>query len=154
MAPELAAGIGGSVAVSYSFWRLSLRGAGFLPSHHTVPGSQAGGSFSLLSGGAFACAGYPGEAITFYGCLGGRYDRLKGTGFGASNRRSASTQIGSAAAGVTLEWSVTRRFRLRSELEAGYPLGDARFKIENLATPVHEVDSLRGEAGLEAAIVF
>ena len=58
------------------------------------------------------------------------------------------------AAGLTLEWSVTRRFRLRSELEAGYPLGDAKFVIQNLATPVHEVDSLRGEAALEVAVVF
>ena len=119
-----------------------------------MAGSQAGGRFYLATGGAFACAGAPGEALSFYGCLGGRYDRLRGEGFGASNTGSRSTQIGSAAAGVTLEWSVTRRFRLRTELEAGYPLGHATFKIQNLEPAVHEVDSLRGEAGLEAAIVF
>ena len=58
------------------------------------------------------------------------------------------------AAGATFEWSLTRRFRLRGELEAGYPLGDARFVITNQAEPVHEVDSLRGQAGLELAVAF
>jgi hypothetical protein len=154
MAPGVSAGVGGSVAVSYSFWRLSVRGAGFLPKHHTVPGAQAGGEFQLYTGGAFACGGYPGGSLSFYGCLGGRYDRLKGTGFGTGANASASTQIGSLSAGLTLEWSVTRRFRLRSEIEAGYPLGDAKFVIQHLATPVHEVDSMRGEAALELAFVF
>jgi hypothetical protein len=154
IAPDVSAGVGASVAISYSFWRLSLRGAGFLPKHHTVAGSPVGGAFQLYTAGAFACAGDPGSSLTFYGCLGGRFDHLKGTGFGTGADSSAATQIGSMAAGLTLEWSVTRRFRLRSELEAGYPLGDATFKIQNLETPVHEVDSLRGEAALELAFVF
>jgi hypothetical protein len=154
LAPELSAGIGVSLSYSRAFWRLSARGAAFAPSHHTIAGSPVGGSFELMTAGAFACAGYPGLPFTFYGCLGGRFDHLKGTGTGASRNSSATTQIGSVAAGVTLEWSLTRRFRLRSELEAGYPLGDARFVIANQAEPVHEVDSLRGEAGLELAVAF
>lgn len=154
MAPELSAGVGLSLAYSRSFWRLSARGAAFAPSHHTIAGSQLGGSFQLMTAGAFACAGYPGSPFAFYGCLGGRYDHLKGTGTGTSRDGTASTQIGSLAAGITLEWSLTRRFFLRSELEAGYPLGDARFVIANQAEPVHEVDSLRGEAGLELAVAF
>ena len=67
---------------------------------------------------------------------------------------TVSTQLGSVAAGITLEWSLTRRFRLRSEIEAGYPLGHARFAITNDPVRVHEVDSLRGEAALEVAVVF
>jgi hypothetical protein len=154
MAPEVSAGLGLSASFSHSFWRLSARGAGFAPSHHTIAGSQVGGSFQLFTAGGFGCAGYPGEPLTFYGCLGGRFDQLKGTGTGASTNTSASTQIGSLAAGVTLEWSLTRRFRLRTEIEAGYPLGEARFRIKNDPVLVHEVDSLRGEAALELAVVF
>lgn len=154
IAPEVSAGVGLSVAYSQSFWRLSLRGAGFAPSHHTIPGTQVGGSFTLLTGGLFGCAGYPGSALTFYGCVGGRFDQLKGTGTGASTTFSKSTQLGSLAAGITLEWALTRRFRLRTEVEAGYPLGDARFVIQNEPSPVHEVDSLRGEAALEIAVAF
>jgi hypothetical protein len=92
----------------------------------------------------------------FYGCLGGRFDYLRATGFGANPNRSASTKIGSPAVGATLEWSVTHRFRLRTELEAGYPLGAARFVIGQGAerVAVHEVDSLRGEAALEIAVAF
>jgi hypothetical protein len=154
MAPEVSAGVGLSLAYSDAFWRLSLRGAGFAASHHTLAGTNVGGSFQLFTGGAFGCAGYPGAPLTFYGCLGGRFDQLKGTGTGADVNTSASTQIGSLAAGVTLEWSLTRRFRLRTELEAGYPLGQARFRIKNDPVLVHEVDSLRGEAALELAVAF
>jgi hypothetical protein len=154
IAPEVSAGIGLSVSYSQAFWRLSARGAGFAPSHHTIPGSDVGGSFQLFTAGGFACAGYPGSPVTFYGCLGGRFDQLKGTGTGASPNFSKSTQIGSVAAGVTLEWSLTKRFSLRTELEAGYPLGHARFVIQNESAPVHEVDRLRGEAALEVAVAF
>jgi hypothetical protein len=156
IAPEVSAGVGASFAFSHSFWRLSLRGAAFAPSNHTVRDSQLGGRFQLYTGGAFACAGYPGAPLTFYGCLGGRFDYLRATGFGANPNRSASTKIGSPAVGVTLEWSVTHRFRLRTELEAGYPLGAARFVIGQGAerVAVHEVDSLRGEAALEIAVAF
>jgi hypothetical protein len=154
MSPKMSAGLGLSIAYSRSFWRLSLRGAGFAKSHHNTPGTDVGGSFQLFTGGAFACAGYPGAPLTFYGCLGGRFDQLKGTGTNADVNLSASTQIGSLAAGVTLEWSLTRRFRLRTELEAGYPLGEARFRIKNDPVVVHEVDSLRGEAALELVVVF
>jgi hypothetical protein len=154
IAPEVSAGLGLSLAYSASFFRLSARGAGFAPSHHTIPGTQVGGSFTLLTAGLFGCAGYPGSPLTFYGCLGGRYDHLKGTGTGASTTFTQSTDIGSLAAGITLEWSLTRRFRLRAELEAGYPLGDARFTIQGEPSPVHEVDSLRGEAALEMAVAF
>ncbi len=113
-----------------------------------------GGTFNLYTAGLFACAGYPGSPLTFYGCLGGRYDHLKGSSFGATTNSNASTQIGSIDAGITLEWSLTPRFTLRTELEAGYPFGDAKFVIQNEPTPVHEVDSLRGEAALELAVVF
>jgi hypothetical protein len=154
IAPEVAAGVGLSVAYSRSMWRLSARGAGFAPSHHTIPGTQIGGSFTLLTAGVFGCAGYPGSPLTFYGCLGGRFDQLKGTGTGASTTGSQTTRIGSLAAGVTLEWALTRRFHLRTELEAGYPLGDARFTIDGEPAPVHEVDSLRAEAALEMAVAF
>ena len=154
IAPELSAGAGLSLSYSRSFWRLSLRGAAFAPSHHTITGSQLGGSFDLRTAGAFACAGYPGRPFTFYGCLGGRYDYLKGTGTGSSRNATATTQIGSVAAGITLEWGLTRRFLLRSELEAGYPLGDARFVITNQNQAVHEVDGLRGQAALELAVAF
>lgn len=154
MSPEVSAGLGLSLAYSHAFWRLSLRGAGFAKSHHNVAGTEVGGDFQLFTGGAFACAGYPGSPLTFYGCLGGRVDQLKGTGTGADLNQSASTQIGSLAAGVTLEWSLTRRFRLRTEVEAGYPLADARFRIKNDPVVVHEVDSLRGEAALELAVAF
>lgn len=154
IAPEVSAGIGASFAFSRSFWRISLRGAAFAPSNHTLSDSQLGGQFQLFTGGAFACAGYPGTPLTFYGCLGGRFDYLRATGFGTNQDSSASTKIGSPAAGITLEWSLTRRFRLRTELEAGYPLGEARFVIRNVAERVHEVDSLRGEAGLELAVAF
>jgi len=153
MAPELNAGVGLSLAYSRAFWRLSFRGAGFAASHHTLAGTEVGGSFQLYTAGAFACAGYPG-ALTFYGCLGGRFDQLTGTGTGTDVTHTVSTQIGSLAAGVTLEWSLTRRFRLRTEVEAGYPLGDARFRIKNDPVVVHEVDSLRGEAALELAVAF
>jgi hypothetical protein len=153
IAPELSVGFGLAVAVSSSFWRISLRGAGFAASDHTLPGKQAGGSFQLLTGGAFGCAGYPGSPISFYGCLGGRLDHLRGTGFGATQSYSESTRIASVAGGATLEWSLTRRFRLRTELEGGYPLGHARFTIAGLGT-VHEVGDLRGEAALELAVVF
>jgi len=154
MAPEVSAGVGLSLAFSHSFWRLSARGAGFAASHHTIAGTEVGGSFQLYTAGAFACAGYPGAPLTFYGCLGGRFDQLTGTGTGADITKTASTQIGSLSAGVTLEWSLTRRFRLRAEVEAGYPLGDARFRIKNDPVVVHEVDSLRGEAALELAVAF
>jgi hypothetical protein len=154
IAPEVSAGVGASFAFSHSFWRLSLRGAAFAPSNHTVSDSQLGGRFQLYTFAAFACAGYPGTPLTFYGCLGGRFDYLNATGFGANPNSSASTKIGSPAAGITLEWSLTRRFRLRTELEAGYPMGDARFVIRNVAEPVHEVDTPRGEAGLEIAVAF
>ena len=154
IAPEVAAGVGVSFAYSRSFWRVSLRGAGFAPSHHTVPSTQVGGSFTLFTGGLFGCAGYPGNPFTFYGCLGGRYDHLKGSSFGASTNSSETTQIGSIAAGITLEWSLTKHFLLRGELEAGYPFGDAKFVIQNVPTPVHEVDSLRGETALEMAVAF
>jgi hypothetical protein len=154
MAPEVSAGVGLSVAYSRSFWRLSARGAGYAASHHTLPGTDVGGSFSLMTAGGFACAGYPGAPFTFYGCIGGRFDHLKGTGTGADVTYSASTQIGSLAAGFTLEWSLTRRFRLRTEVEAGYPLGEARFRIKHDPVLVHEVDSLRGEAALELAVAF
>jgi hypothetical protein len=153
VAPEVSAGFGLSASYSHSFWRLSARGAAFAPSHHDIPGKQVGGSFQLFTGGLFACAGYPGT-ITLYGCVGGRLDHLKGEGTGGSASFQQSTQIGSLAAGVTLEWSLTRRFRLRTELEAGYPLADARFTIRNETSPVHEVDSLRGEAALELAVAF
>lgn len=153
MAPDVSAGVGLSVAYSRAFWRLSLRGAGFAASHHTRAGTEVGGSFQLFTAGAFGCAGYPG-VLTFYGCLGGRFDQLTGTGTGTNVTYSASTQIGSLSAGVTLEWSLTRRFRLRTEVEAGYPLGDARFRIKNDPVVVHEVDSLRGEAALELAVAF
>jgi hypothetical protein len=119
-----------------------------------VGNSQLGGRFQLLTGGAFLCAGYPGTPLTFYGCLGGRYDHLSASGFGTSDDGEASTDIGSPAAGITLEWSLTRRVRLRTEIEAGYPLGEARFVIRNVSERVHEVDSLRGEAGLELAVAF
>lgn len=154
MAPEVSAGVGLSLAFSHSFWRLSARAAGFAASHHTIPGTDVGGSFQLYTAGGFACAGYPGTPLTFYGCLGGRFDQLTGTGTGADIKKTASTQIGSVSAGVTLEWSLTRRFRLRTEVEAGYPLGDARFRIKNDPVVVHEVDSLRGEAALELAVAF
>jgi hypothetical protein len=154
IAPEVSAGIGLSVAYSRAFWRLSARGAAFAPSHHTIPGTQVGGSFQLATAGGFACAGYPGIPLTFYGCLGGRFDNLVGTGTGTDADSSASVQIGSLAAGITLEWELTRRFRLRSELEAGYPLGPARFRVQNEAVYVHEVDRLRGEAALEIAVAF
>lgn len=154
MAPEVSAGVGLSVAYSRSFWRLSARGAGYAPSHHTLPGTDVGGTFSLITAGGFACAGYPGAPFTFYGCIGGRFDRLKGTGTGVDTTYSASTEIGSLAAGFTLEWSLTRRFRLRAEVEAGYPLGEARFRFEDDPVVVHEVDSLRGEAALELAVAF
>jgi hypothetical protein len=154
MAPEVSAGVGLSVAYSRSFWRLSVRGAGYAPSHHTLPGTDVGGSFSLMTAGGFGCAGYPGAPFTFYGCIGGRFDHLKGTGTGVDTTYSASTQIGSLAAGITLEWSLTRRFRLRAEVEAGYPLGEARFRLEDDPVLVHEVDSLRGEAALELAVAF
>jgi hypothetical protein len=153
IAPEISAGVGLSASYSDSFWRLSLRGAAFAPSHHDIPGKQVGGSFQLLTAGMFACAGYPG-GITFYGCLGGRLDHLTGRGTGGSESFQQSTQLGSVAAGVTLEWSLTRRFRLRTELEAGYPLADARFTLRNEVVPVHEVDGLRGEAALELAVAF
>jgi hypothetical protein len=113
-----------------------------------------GGSFQLSTAGAFACAGYPGSSLTFYGCLGGRFDNLVGTGTGTDANHTASVQIGSLAAGVTLEWELTRRFRLRTELEAGYPLGPARFSVANEPVLVHEVDRLRGEAALEIAVAF
>jgi hypothetical protein len=154
MAPEVSAGVGLSVAYSRSFWRLSARGAGYAASHHTLPGTDVGGSFSLMTAGGFACAGYPGAPFTFYGCIGGRFDHLKGTGTGIETTYSASTQIGSLAAGFTLEWSLTRRFRLRTEVEAGYPLGEGRFRIKHDPVLVHEVDSLRGEAALELAVAF
>ena len=154
MAPEVSAGVGLSVAYSRSFWRLSLRGAGYAPSHHTLPGTDVGGSFSLLTAGAFGCAGYPGAPFTFYGCIGGRFDHLKGTGTGAEVTYSVSTDIGSLAAGFTLEWSLTRRFRLRAEVETGYPLGEGRFRFKDDPLVVHEVDSLRGEAALELAVAF
>lgn len=154
IAPEVSAGIGASFAYSHSFWRFSLRGAAFAPSNHTLANSQLGGSFRLYTAGVFACAGYPGTPLTFYGCLGGRFDYLRAKGFGTSSDSTASTQIGSPAAGITLEWSLTKRFRLRTELEAGYPLGEARFVIRNVEERVHEVDSLRGEAGLELAVAF
>jgi hypothetical protein len=154
ISPEVSAGLGLSLAYSRSFWRLSLRGAGFAKSHHNVAGTQLGGSFQLFTGGAFACGGYPSAPLTFYGCLGGRWDRLNGTGTGADVSSSASTQIGGLAAGVTLEWSLTRRFRLRTEVEAGYPLSGARFRIKNDPAVVHEVDGLRGQAALELAVAF
>jgi hypothetical protein len=154
IAPEMSAGLGASISFSHSFWRFSLRGAAFAPSNHTVAGSQVGGRFQLFTGGAFACAGYPGTPLTFYGCLGGRYDHLTATGFGATTNGSASTDIGSPAAGITLEWSLTKRVRLRTELEAGYPLGEAHFVIKNVGERVHEVDAVRGEAGLELAVAF
>ncbi len=152
MAPEVSAGVGVSVAFSHSFWRLSARGAGFAASHHNVPGTEVGGSFQLYTAGAFGCAGYPGLPLTFFGCLGGRLDQLTGTGTDVD--KTVSTQIGSLSAGVTLEWSLTRRFRLRTEIEAGYPLGEGRFRIKNDPAQVHDVDSLRGEAALELAVVF
>lgn len=157
LAPEVSAGIGLSFSFSQAFWRLSLRAADFAASHHNIPGTAVGGSFQLFTGGAFACAGYPGAPLTFYGCLGGRFDNLKATGTGTDVDKTLSTQLGSVAAGITLEWSLTRHFRLRSEIEAGYPLGDARFAVDRTgADPVivHEVDSLRGEAALEVAVVF
>ena len=154
ISPKVSAGLGLSLAYSRSFWRLSLRGAGFAKSHHDVAGTQLGGSFQLFTGGAFACGGYPSAPLTFYGCLGGRWDSLNGTGTGADVSSSASTQIGGLAAGVTLEWSLTRRFRLRTEVEAGYPLGGARFRIKNDPALVHEVAGLRGEAALELAVAF
>ncbi|RYZ10199.1 MAG: hypothetical protein EOO73_01080 [Myxococcales bacterium] len=153
IAPEVSAGFGLSASYSRSFWRLSARGGAFAPSHHAIPGRPLGGSFQLFTGGVFACAGYPG-AVTFYGCFGGRVDRLRGRGTGGSASFQQSTNIASLAAGVTLEWSLTRRFRLRTEVEAGYPLADARFTIRNETTPVHEVDALRGEAALELAVAF
>lgn len=153
MAPEVSAGVGLSLAYSRAFWRLSLRGAGFAASHHTLAGTDVGGSFQLYTAGAFACAGYP-AVLTLYGCLGGRFDQLTGTGTGTNVNHTVSTQIGSLSGAVTLEWSLTRRFRLRTELEAGYPLGDARFRIKNDPLVVHEVDSLRGEAALELAVAF
>lgn len=153
IAPEVSAGLGLSASYSQSFWRLSARGAAFAPSHHTIAGTQLGGSFQLFTGGLFGCAGYPGT-LTFYGCVGGRVDHLIGKGTGASPNFTKSTSIGSLAAGVTLEWSLTHHFRLRTELEAGYPLADARFTVRNEDIPVHEVDSLRGEAALELAVAF
>ncbi len=152
-APEASAGLGVSAAVGSGVWRVSLRGAAFLPTHHTVPGSEAGGSFTLLSGGAFGCLGYPGGPLAVYGCLGGRLDHLSGTGFGASEAATLSTNIGALAASSTLEWPLTRFVRLRAEFEAGYALGQARFVIQNLGT-VHEVNRLRGEAGLELVFTF
>jgi len=154
MAPEVSAGVGLSVAYSRSFWRLSARGAGYAASHHSLPGTDVGGSFSLITAGGFGCAGYPGAPFTFYGCIGGRFDQLKGTGTGTDVDMTATTRIGSLSAGATLEWSLTRRFRLRAEVEAGYPLGDARFRFKDDPVIVHEVDSLRGEAALELAVAF
>lgn len=153
IAPEVSAGVGLSASFSHAFWRISARGAAFAPSHHDIPGKQLGGSFQLFTGGLFACAGHP-TSLTLYGCLGARIDHLTGKGTGGSASFEQSTRIASLAAGVTLEWSLTRRFRLRTEVEAGYPLADARFTIRNEDVPVHEVDSLRGEAALELAIAF
>jgi hypothetical protein len=153
VAPDVSAGLGISASYSYAFWRLSARGAAFLPSHRDIPGKQLGGSFQLFTGGVFACAGHPGP-VALYGCVGARLDHLEGRGTGGSASFEQSTLIGAIAAGVTLEWSLTRRLRLRSELEAGYPLAHARFTIRNEALPVHEVDNLRGEAGLELAVAF
>jgi hypothetical protein len=154
LTPEVSAGVGLSLAYSHAFWRISLRGAAFAPSHHTIEGSQLGGSFRLASAGLFACAGHPSSPLMLYGCFGGRFDQLTGTGTGSSRDGSATTRLGSLAVGVTLEWSVTRPFRLRSELEVGYPLADARFVIRNRAQPVHEVAGPHARTGLELALAF
>jgi hypothetical protein len=154
IAPELSAGAGVSVTYSAHFWRIAWRGAAFAPSRHALPESQAGGSFQLLTAGLFGCAGRGTAPLALYGCLGGRYDRLRGTGFGADATASAATLIGSAAVGVTAEWVLSRRFRLRGDFEAAYALGRARFVIENLSPAVHEVEGLRSELGLELAVTF
>jgi hypothetical protein len=153
VAPELSAGLGLSFSYGQAFWRFSARAAAFAPSSHDLPGKQLGGSFRLLTGGLFACAGHPGR-VTLYGCVGGRVDRLSAEGTGGSASFEQSATLGALAAGLTLEWTLTRRFRLRTELEAGYPLADARFVIRNEPTPVHEVKDLRAEAGLELAAAF
>jgi len=132
------------VAYSEKFWRLSARGAAFAPSHHTIPGTQVGGTFQLATGGAFACAGYPGS-LTFYGCLGGRFDNLVGRGTGTDANRSASVQIGSLAAGVTLGVGAHASLSPAHGARAGYPLGPAHFGSKTSPSLVHEVDRLRAK---------
>src|SRR5260221_2291906 len=78
--PHIGAGVGIGTGLRIPLGSLEVTGAAYLPERTTLPGSAAGGRFSLLSLGARACPQVIGAAVDLFACAGFQWDRLRAEG--------------------------------------------------------------------------
>jgi hypothetical protein len=127
-----------------------IAGTGYLPENVTVPGTAAGGKFTLLSAAARLCPALLHGTVELFGCGAVSFDRLSAQGFGVTDPGSAATNLVTVALGPSFDFLLTRSYRLTFALDASYTPGPASFVLNNVGH-VHSVARFGGSARLQFA---
>jgi hypothetical protein len=132
---------------------LEVAGAWHLPQNISVPGTAAGGRFTLLSLGGRLCPRIVRGPVELFVCAGGFYERLSAQGFGINEPGSNSTDLFSASLGPGMDFLLARGLWLTVAGDATYTPGHARFVLDNVG-PVHTAARVGGTARLQLAWYF
>jgi len=130
--PHLGVGLGIGGGIRVALGSLEVGGAAYLPERMTLPGSAAGGRFSLLSAGVRACPQIIGAAVDLFACAGFQWDRLHAEGFGVTSPGSAEANLGTFTLGPRVDFLPRRKVRVSFGVDANYTPGHAGFAFDNL----------------------
>ncbi len=130
--PHLGAGVGVGAGLRFPLGSFEVAGATYLPERTTLPGTAAGGRFSLLSVGGRACPQIIGAAVDLFACVGVQWDRLHAEGFGVTAPGSAVANLTTFTLGPRVDFLPRRKVRASFGIDANYTPGHASFALDNL----------------------
>jgi len=128
--PTLTAGAELSLAVTRPRYSVEAFGTLYAQQERDTQGSStSGGTFTLRTFGARACAVLAPGDLNFAACLDGSLNQLSARGFGVSEPSTARTNVGGVGLAVRTELRLGEHAGLRLDAGPTYMLGDANFVL-------------------------
>lgn len=154
--PAVSAGLGVSVELTLSRWRLGAEGSAWLP--RRAPGGpvpSSGGSIGLYAGGLRTCfdalAADDGR-LRFGPCLAAEAGAAVGRGYGIEQPEGEENFWAAGAGGIAMRYLGVGSLRLGLLAELGVPLHRSVWQIEGV--PVFQAASWFGRASIRIGYVF
>jgi hypothetical protein len=150
-------GYGGAITVGWSPWaalRWEASGAYYAARRGTyVGGARLGADVSLAAFGVRGCYPVVDAVWSLAPCIGGGFDWLRASGFGARDSYDASAYMGHFEAGATMLWNFTEFAAMRASAFGVVPMRQPEFTIlvDDGSAPVHHpaAAALRASLGVE-----
>jgi hypothetical protein len=128
-----------------------IAGTAYLPENVTVPGTSAGGRFTLLSAAARLCPALVHGTVELFACGSLSLDRLSAEGFGVTAPGSAATNLVTVGLGPSFDFLLARPYRLTFAVDADYTPGHASFVLDRIGR-VHTATTFGGSARLQFSL--